>query len=141
MKNFFRFHYLLLLALIIPLQACATYSAKDIHGQVVDDATGAPLDGVVIVAQWLLERSMVGDNNALLKVMETVSDKNGNYTFPAWGPSRYLHGPIFGQAEIRELCISKSGIGQNTSKTNYSATFVTVLRPWASSVAMGRLCD
>ncbi len=86
MKNYFRLPYLLLLALMLPITGCATYSAKDFHGQVVDDATGAPLDGVVIVAQWLLERSMVGDDKALLKAMETVTDKNGNYTFPAWGP-------------------------------------------------------
>jgi len=73
-------------AILLPISGCATYSAKDIHGQVVDDATGVPLDGVVIVAKWLLERSMVGDNNALLKAMETVTDKGGSYTFPAWGP-------------------------------------------------------
>lgn len=86
MKNYFWPLYLLLFALLSPLTGCATYSAKEIHGQVVDDATGAPLGGVVIVAQWLLERSMVGDDKALLKVMETVTDKNGNYAFPAWGP-------------------------------------------------------
>lgn len=50
MKNYFRLPYLLLLALMLPITGCATYSAKDFHGQVVDDATGAPLDGVVIVA-------------------------------------------------------------------------------------------
>lgn len=83
-KLFYRF--IILLALLTSLHGCAAYSTKEIRGNVVDAETGAPLPGVVIVAQWLLDSKYVGENNALLKVMETVTDKEGKYVFPAWGP-------------------------------------------------------
>jgi hypothetical protein len=69
----------------------AAYSAKDIRGQVVDDATGDPLEGVIIVAQWELAREVIpglvnksyGDT---LRIIEGVSDKQGRYQIPGWGP-------------------------------------------------------
>jgi hypothetical protein len=63
-----------------------TFSADAINGKVVDEDTGAPLAGVIIVAKWTIEASYVGYDNELLNTLETVSDKNGNYGFPAWGP-------------------------------------------------------
>jgi hypothetical protein len=63
-----------------------TFTADAINGKVVDEETGAPLDGVIIVAKWTIEASYVGYNNELLNTLETVSDKDGNYGFPAWGP-------------------------------------------------------
>lgn len=91
-----------LLLLLAPLAACLParayedwpspplvsppYSAQAITGKVVDAETGEPLAGVIIVAQWMIDRKFVGDDKALLNVMETVSDSEGNYGFPAWGP-------------------------------------------------------
>jgi hypothetical protein len=63
-----------------------TFSADAINGKVVDEETGAPLDGVIIVAKWTVEASFVGYNNELLNTLETVSGKDGNYGLPAWGP-------------------------------------------------------
>lgn len=62
------------------------YSAQAITGKVVDAETGEPLAGVIIVAQWMIDRNFVGDDKALLNVMESVSDIQGAYGFPAWGP-------------------------------------------------------
>lgn len=69
-----------------PAHAHLTFTADAINGKVVDEESGAPLDGVIIVAKWTIEASYVGYNNELLNTLETVSDKDGNYGFPAWGP-------------------------------------------------------
>jgi hypothetical protein len=63
-----------------------TFTADAINGKVVDDETGEPLAGVIVVAIWAVNESLVGRGNDLLNVLETVTDKNGDYSFPAWGP-------------------------------------------------------
>ncbi len=60
------------------------YSAKPIRGLVVDAATGQPLEGVVIVAQWVLHTP--AGSGPRLEVLETVTDASGAYQFPGWGP-------------------------------------------------------
>ncbi len=67
------------------------YSANPIRGQVLDDVSGEPLEGVTVVAQWELVREVIpglinksyGD---VLKIVEVVSDRAGNYVIPGWGP-------------------------------------------------------
>lgn len=74
------------------LPACATpltYSAKEIRGQIVDDETGEPIEGVVVVAQWILFEMGVGHRKRL-HIEETVTDKDGRYIIPAWGPKPHL---------------------------------------------------
>ena len=78
-----------LLVLAVATQAgCAGrpfYSAQPIHGRVVDAATGQPLDGVIVVAQWILD--VIADGGQpRLQVLETVTDAAGAYHFPGWGP-------------------------------------------------------
>ena len=70
----------------IELSVQPTFTADAINGKVVDEETGQPLAGVIIVAKWTVDESLVGRNNGLLNVLETVTDKDGNYNFPAWGP-------------------------------------------------------
>ncbi len=74
------------LACLCIQSSCTIYSTKAITGKIVDAETGEPLSGVNVVAQWRIDRKMVGDEKSLLKIMETVSNKDGNYDFPAWGP-------------------------------------------------------
>lgn len=64
------------------------YSAQPIRGKVVDGTTGQPLDGVIIVAQWILYEANVGGQNPRkrLQVLETVTAPDGTYAFPGWGP-------------------------------------------------------
>ena len=72
---------------ISPLQGCARdYSATAIEAWIVDAETKLPLEGVIIVADWRLEFGLEGGQSAELKIMETVTDKNGRFYFPAWGP-------------------------------------------------------
>jgi hypothetical protein len=100
-----------LAVLVLPLYACAqlTFSAKEIRGTIVDADTGQPLEGVNIVAQWKINRISVGDEKALLHVTETVTDKDGRYAFPAWGPIGLPPLADFGKGQDPVLSIFKSG--------------------------------
>jgi hypothetical protein len=94
---------LFLSLLLLPTAAaCATgfpasYSAQPIRGWVVDASTGQPLEGVIVVAQWILYETSVGGQNPhkRLEVLETVTGSDGGYAFPGWGPKPNLP-PIIG---------------------------------------------
>ncbi len=66
----------------------SAYSAKPIRGLVVDAESGKPLEGVIVVVQWVLKVATVGGQNprSHLEVSETVTGSGGTYTFPGWGP-------------------------------------------------------
>ena len=71
----------------LPLQSCARdYSAKAIEAWVVDAESKQPMEGVNVVAHWLLEYGLEGGGATDITTMETVTDKNGRFYFPAWGP-------------------------------------------------------
>ena len=76
----------ILIGVILLLQACASpiYYAQRIHGQIVDDETGKPLEGVIVVARWILLRKGLGESwhDQQLRIFETDTDKNGNYVIP-----------------------------------------------------------
>ncbi len=79
----------LMLLSLLPLQACAlplTYSARPITGYVVDADTKAPIAGAVIVADWVLMVAGGGDRVRSLQTIETVTDWDGHYSIPGWGP-------------------------------------------------------
>lgn len=83
--------HFIVLVLLLPATACSqplTYSAKQIRGQIVDAETDQPLEGVAIVAQWVLFQAGIGHggHNQRLHIYEAVTDGNGNYVIPAWGP-------------------------------------------------------
>ena len=90
----------------LPLQACAftlppTYSAEAIEAWVVDEETGQPLEGMIVVANWELMGGLHPGAVGSLMVMETVTDTNGRFSFPGWGPKarpsgKYLdnHDPV-----------------------------------------------
>jgi hypothetical protein len=79
---------------IFSLSACATpltYSAKEIRGQIVDAATSQPIEGAVVVAQWVLFHGGPGHggHKGRLHIYETVTDNDGRYFIPAWGPKAH----------------------------------------------------
>ena len=75
-------HYILI-GIILLLQACASpiYYAKRIQGQVVDEQTGEPLKGVIVVAKWVLMDKTPSQyyHDKKLRIVETTTDQNGNY--------------------------------------------------------------
>lgn len=66
----------------------AEYSAKEIQGRIVDVNTGEPIEGAVVVAQWILRDIMRGrkDVSDRLNVLEAVTDKDGRFYIAGWGP-------------------------------------------------------
>src|SRR5437879_13266059 len=80
----------LLLGLL--LSACHSltffYSAEAIEGLVVDAETSKPLEGVIAVGHWRLNGGFEGGTPiGELQILEAVTDPNGRYSFPAWGPT------------------------------------------------------
>lgn len=59
------------------------YSAKDIRATVVDEETGEPLEGVVVVALWELQQVSARPR---LHITEAVTDAQGRFHIPGWGP-------------------------------------------------------
>jgi len=67
-----------------------TYSADPLTAWIVDKDTGAPIEGVNVVAAWELKGGLEGGNVVgYVTVMETVTDTSGKFSFAAWGPKRH----------------------------------------------------
>lgn len=82
-----KLYWALLIILALPLQACTTTnSAKSVEGWVVDTETHQPLEGVNVVAHWSMHIPGFNGQEEIIKLMEAVTDKNGRFYFPAWGP-------------------------------------------------------
>lgn len=69
------------------------YQAAPITGQVVDKETGKPLEGVHVAVYWQLydESNILGGLGGrvatdAIGVSETITDKDGYYHIPGWGP-------------------------------------------------------
>lgn len=115
-----------------PLPACAfvpppMYSAEAIEAWVVDEQTGHPLEGVVVVAHWALRGGVFSKNTiGQLMILETVTDAKGRFAFPAWGPKVR---PVTGFLHNRDpaILLFKSGYhpqgleNDATEKVNTSA--------------------
>ncbi|MEO6928236.1 MAG: carboxypeptidase-like regulatory domain-containing protein [Casimicrobiaceae bacterium] len=76
-----------LLCLCALLSGCwgATYSGPGWSGRVVDVETGGAIEGAIVVARWELE-GYGGNFAGWLFVAEAVTDQDGIFRFPAWGP-------------------------------------------------------
>ena len=87
------------------------YSAKPVTLHVVDEETGAPIEGVIATANWeLVTGSYAGGRvvRGQMKVLETISDRDGKVFFPAWGPEPNRYGGHL-QANDPQMILYKSG--------------------------------
>jgi hypothetical protein len=76
---------------LLSLGGCAPpiYFARATHGTVIDAETKQPIVGAVIIANWDLFHELWGGGSHGVKSMqitEVVTDKDGNYVVPGWGP-------------------------------------------------------
>ena len=72
---------------IIALAPPLVYFGKEIRGRVVDADTGAPVEGVSIVAEWQIYVMVVQPHlDGRIKVIETTTQSNGDYLVHGWGP-------------------------------------------------------
>lgn len=87
MKNrYVRWGSALLLAILLVRGCFSFYYAKAIEAWIIDAETRKPVQGAVVVARWKLVYGLEGGYAYDWVVMETVTDENGRFTFPAWGP-------------------------------------------------------
>lgn len=107
-----------LLGIVMMLQmnftGCASmvlgFSAEPITATIVDAETKQPLKDVIVVAHWQLVEGGFLDSSVPageLMVMETVTDKNGVFHFPEWGPKYEIMGRM--KNEDPEIIIFKPG--------------------------------
>lgn len=83
-----------IVALLLPVmtgcqgRSSVTLSAEPVAARVVDADTHQPLTGVVIMANWELHQgSFTGHAPpCAVDVEEAVTDENGNFRIPGWGP-------------------------------------------------------
>lgn len=85
----------LLAAATFSATACAeSHRGAPIQGRVVDAATKQAVADVVVVAEWRLEGGLHTDVIGRLHLQETVTDSQGVYRFPAWGPIKVEKGRL-----------------------------------------------
>jgi len=74
------------------------YSGEEVHGWVVDEKTGEPIEDVVVVIAWELQGGWHTDHTANIHIAEAITDKKGYYFFPDWGPKFTTDGTISGSS-------------------------------------------
>lgn len=76
----------LLLSLFVGLAGCSKPWRSDaIEAQVVDAISGAPVADAIVLVSWEL-KGMEGYPQGHLAVFERVTDTQGRFQTPAWGP-------------------------------------------------------
>jgi len=128
-----------------PLSASAfIYSAEAIEGWVLDAGTDKPIEGVIVVAHWQLKGGFEGGNPVgELKIIETVTDQNGRYYFPSWGPKFAWSGHL--KSESPEILLFRPGYkylglsnrwyrDRDTSKSDWNGKTVK-LEPFSGTLA------
>jgi hypothetical protein len=69
-----------------------SYSANPIHATVVDSATGKPIPDVIVVTRWQLE-DVNGHFAGNFHVDEAITNAQGEFSIPAWGPTAVPRDP------------------------------------------------
>jgi hypothetical protein len=102
---------LLGMALLFALGGCSRdyYSSEAIEARVVDADSGTPVEGVNVIAAWQLKGGLEGGNIAgYLEVLEAVTDHDGVFRIPAWGPkAKTQHGGF--ERTAPRIMLFKSG--------------------------------
>ena len=117
--------YLMILISTLPLAACAmplTYSAEPMQARVIDADTKQPLAGVIVTANWQLEKGTPGGNiqAGQLMVMEAVTDQDGKFAFPGWGPKTVWKGFLVN--EDPQLLLFKPSYEHQRLYNKYNST-------------------
>jgi hypothetical protein len=104
--------------LVAVIEGGFVHVAAPTTAKVVDSATGQPIEGANVVATWNLEGGLEGGAiTGHAMVMEAVTDANGQFRFPGWGPTLgYAAGDI--KAAAPELLIFKSGYRYWTARNH-----------------------
>src|SRR5262245_6707277 len=97
------------LILGMPATACAgLYRSEPIEAQVVDSASGRPVEGATVIANWQLEGGLdSGIPQEQLQILEALTDASGRFRLPGWGPKMAFVGQP--RAKWPQILIFKPG--------------------------------
>ncbi len=134
----------LLFALFVPGHF---YAAAPFRGTVVDAQTQAPVEGAVVLAHWEVSTGGFADEEGCvseLAITEAVTDKEGRYAFPGWGP-RYagcLNFPYFRNSRSPRILVFKPGyeleVRQNQLSGDLDMDYYRRSEWNGKSIAIGR---
>ncbi|HEY8101773.1 MAG TPA: carboxypeptidase-like regulatory domain-containing protein [Burkholderiaceae bacterium] len=74
----------------------SVYFSPEIRARVVTPS-GEPVEGAVVVASWSITGFINNARLGQLALYEAVTDKNGDFYIPQWGPRYALMGMIMGK--------------------------------------------
>ncbi len=100
------------------------YSALPISGKLVDEESGEPLEGAIVIAIWQLEKGFGLEGtipSRFMKVSEVLTDQEGNYFIQGWGPLRRPGGTYLGNFSPLLIYFKDGYIGMGRS--NYADRF------------------
>ena len=87
----------------------------------VDAETKAPLEGVIVIALWELERPYSGEGpipSGHMQVTEVLTDAQGHYVIPAWGPKERPKGSYMNNNDP-QLVFFKPGYDFQTAENSF----------------------
>lgn len=127
-----------LLACVLCASLCAgcaliPLNADPIDSQVVDADTGRPIEGAVVVAYWQLHRGSIGGDAlpcGAANVEEAVTDKDGNFHLPGWGPVMGACGDLMEGEPMIYVFKSGYGYGRFANGQGYVETVYTTPNTW-----------
>jgi hypothetical protein len=115
------------------------YVMEPIRGKVVDEETGAPIEGAIVAAFWKTIQPL-----QYLKIEESVTNVNGEFFFAGWGPIKRPKPGCFYQ-EDPLLRIFKPGYyAMGTANTYYldpdhpGSAYETMVNPFSARVRKAR---
>ncbi len=79
------------IVLLILVISTEFYSSDPIRGKVIDARTNLPVEGAIIAVDWLVV-GMEGSHAQQLAVQEAVTNKDGYFEIPGWGPKLMKYG-------------------------------------------------
>jgi len=85
---------ILLMLTLLPLTACGL-SGSSVSGKVLEENTGKPIDGAIVIVRWKGYVSAIVDAQTVcVHVESATTDKRGNYKVSGWSKPSTM-GPVF----------------------------------------------
>jgi hypothetical protein len=115
------------LAVCVPISGCQTslfgWSSPEMVARVATP-DGAPVAGAIVVANWNIEGPWNGASLGQLAIAEAVTDQNGTFRIPAWGPRSPAKGHIRIDEPTVRIFRGNLGLGANSNGKTQGFTLV-----------------
>ena len=76
---------------ICALTGCSAFRMAPVDGIVIDSETQEPLEGALVVAEWLTVYGIHGNHHTDIQVFDVRTGQDGKFTLPEWNKLRTLH--------------------------------------------------